>query len=173
MNTSISLYLLYKFSKNFLFLIGLFFLISIETSLIFFPLFDIATPSLISIIIYFFIKKFNFPPSNFILFLLGVLNDIFFGGNLGLSSLYFLLIKYLTERLSLENFKKQYEQDWLCFTIIFIISFGIIFLVNMLANFTIPDFSPILYHIGITLIIFPLLNVGIDIVSFITRLVKN
>ncbi len=173
MNTSISFYLLYKLSKNVLLLISFFFLISVETSLIFFPLFDIATPSLISIVIYFFIKKFNIPPSNIILFFLGILNDVFFGGNLGSSSLYFLLIKNLTERLSLENFKKKYEQDWLCFTLIFSISFGIIFLINILANLTIPDFSPILYHIGITLIIFPLLNVGIDIIGFITKLIKN
>ena len=44
------------------------------------------------------------------------------------------------------------------FTLIFITSFSIIFLINTIANVSIPDLSPILFHIGVTLIIFPIIN---------------
>ena len=37
----------------------------------------------------------------------------------------------------------------------------------------IPDFSPILFHLGITLIIFPFIVVGIKIIYFVTKLIKN
>ena len=53
-----------------------------------------STPSLVSVIIYLCIKKFNVVPSNLNLLLIGVLNDIFFGGNLGSSSIFYLLFKY-------------------------------------------------------------------------------
>ncbi len=171
MNTNNFFNFFYNFSKSIFFLTGLFFLLSIETSLIFFPIFKTASPSLIIITIYFTIKKFNFPPSNLNLLFLGLLNDIYFGGNLGLSSAYFLLIKYLTEELSFVMFKK-YDGDWLKFTFIFICSFSIIFLINILLNQSIPDISPILYHVGITLIIFPILNFGLNVTLFLTNLIK-
>jgi hypothetical protein len=173
MNYSNFFYYLSEFSKGCFFFISIFFLMNIEVSLSFFSIFNIATPSLVSVVIYLLIKKFNILPSNLNLFLLGVLIDIFFGGNLGSSSIFFLVFKYFTEFVSNDNFSKKYEEDWLYFTLIFIISFSVIFLINMIANLRIPDLSPILYHVGITLIIFPIINISIDIVYFITKLLKN
>ena len=144
-----------------------------KVSLSFFPIFNTATPSLVSVIIYLCIKKFDVVPSNLNLFFLGVLNDIFFGGNLGSSSVFFLLFKYFTEFVSNDNSSKKYEEDWLYFTLIFTISFSINFLINMLVNLTVPDISPILYHVGITLIIFPIINISIDLVYFVAKLLKN
>ena len=146
---------------------------NIEASLSFFPIFNTAAPSLVSIIIYLSIKKFNIVPSIFNLFLLGVLNDIFFGGNLGSSSMFFLFFKYLTEIVSVNINNKKYEEDWLYFTLIFSSTFTLVFLINMLINFTVPDLSPILFHVGITLIMFPIVNISIDLVHFIIKLFKN
>ncbi|MDC1022924.1 hypothetical protein OAR00_00045 [Alphaproteobacteria bacterium] len=146
---------------------------NIEVSLSFFPIFNTATPSLVSVVIYLCIKKFNVVPSNLNLFFLGMLNDIFFGGNLGSSSIFFLLFKYFTELVSIDINNKKYEEDWLYFTVIFIVAFTIICSINILVNFRIPDLSPILYHVGITLIIFPIINISLDLIYFITKLLKN
>ena len=146
---------------------------NIETSLSFFPIFDTATPSLISIMIYLCIKRFQIGPSNIILFFLGITHDILFGSNLGVSSVFFLLMKYLSEHISLDFINKKNDEDWIFFTLVFLISFFITFLINILINLNIPDLSPILFHVGITLIIFPFINLSIDFVYFITKLIKN
>ena len=173
MNSNFFIYYLSEFSKGIFFFISIFLLMNIEVSLSFFPIFNTATPSLVTVIIYLCIKKFNIVPSYLNLFFLGVSHDIFFGGNLGSSSLFFVLFKYFTEFVSVDINDKKYEKDWLCFTLIFIISFIVIFLINMLVNFRIPDLSPILYHVGITLTIFPIINMSIDLIYFITKLLKN
>ena len=93
MNNNLFFYLVNNLSKNIFFFIGVFFLINIEVSLSFFLIFNTATPSLVSIIIFLFIKKFNYIPSNLNLIFIGLLNDVFLGNNLGLTSIYFLLFK--------------------------------------------------------------------------------
>ena len=173
MNSSNFFYYLSELSKGIFFFINIFFLMNIEVSLSFFSIFNTATPSLVSVVIYLCIKKFNVVPSNLNLFFLGVLNDVFFGGNLGSSSIYFLLFKYFTEFVSIDLNNKKYEEDWLYFTLIFVTSFTIIFSINMFANLRVPDLSPILYHVGITLLIFPIINISIDLIYFITKLLKN
>jgi cell shape-determining protein MreD len=173
MNSSNYFYYLSEFSKGIFFFINIFFLMNIEVSLSFFPIFNTATPSLVSVVIYLCIKKFNVEPSNLNLFFLGVLNDIFFGGNLGSSSIFFLLFKYFTEIVSININNKKYEEDWLYFTVIFVVVFTIIFSINIFVNFRVPDLSPILYHVGITLIIFPIINISLDLIYFITKLLKN
>ena len=173
MNSSNFFFYLSEFSKGIFYFSSIFFLMNIESSLSFFPIFNTATPSLVSVIIYLCIKKFNLVPSNLNLFFIGVLIDIFFGGNLGSSSIFFLLFKYLTQFESIDIINKKYEEDWLYFTLIFVVSFSVIFLINMLINLRVPDFSPILYHVGITLIIFPVINISIDLVCFIIKLFKN
>jgi hypothetical protein len=173
MNSSNFFYYLFELSKGIFFFISMFFLMNIEVSLSFFPVFNTATPSLVSIIIYLCIKKFYIVPSNLNLFFLGIFNDIFLGGNLGSSSTFFLLFKYLSELTNINITNKKYEDDWLYFTLIFVTSFIVIFLINILINLRVPDLSPILYHVGITLILFPIINVIIDLVHFITKLFKN
>ena len=173
MNSSNLFYYLSEFSKGIFFFISIFFLMNIEVSLSFFPMFNIATPSIVSVVIYLCIKKFNVVPSNLNLFFLGLLIDTFFGSNLGSSSIFFLLFKYFTEFVSIDMISKKYEEDWLYFTLIFVVTFSTIFLINMIANLRVPDLSPILYHVGITLIIFPIINISIDLVYFITKLLKN
>ena len=104
---------------------------------------------------------------------MGIINDVIFGGNLGTNSIQLLLIKTLTERLSFEDINKKNDEDWICFTLIFITSFSIIFLINTIANVSIPDLSPILFHIGVTLIIFPIINLSLDFIYFITNILKS
>ena len=173
MNSSSFFYYLSELSKGIFFFINVFFLMNIEVSLSFFPIFNTATPSLVSVVIYLCIKKFNVVPSNLNLFFLGVLSDIFFGGHLGSSSIFFLLFKYFTEFVSIDITNKKYEEDWLYFTLIFVAAFAVTFLINTFANLRVPDFSPILYHVGITLIMFPIINISIDLIYFITKLLKN
>ncbi len=166
-------YYLHKFSKSLLFFIILFCLINFQKSLSFFPLFEIATPSLISIILYISIIRFRINVSNTILFFLGLVQDIMTGDNLGITTIYLILFKYLTESLLLDKIKKKSDDEWLSFTIIFIFSFGIILLLNMAMNLSIPQFSPIFFHVGITLILFPIINISINFFSFITNLIKS
>ena len=167
------IYFLNKFSKSFTFFICLLFITNFEKSLSFFPLFKTATPSLISVMIYIFIKKFGMKPSYLILFFIGFLNDITFGSNLGNTSIFLLLIKFFNESLIFDNINKNDKQDWISFTMIFLSSFCIVFFMNILLNLSIPDLSPVFYYVGTTLIIFPIINLSFDFIFFITRLLKS
>ncbi len=161
------------FSKSFIYFIILFFILNFEKSLSFFSLFKIATPSLISIIIYIFIKKLNMKPSYLILILVGFLNDIMLGSHLGITSIFLLLIKIFSEGLLFDIDNKKEKQDWISFTAIYLASFCIVFFVNILLNSSVSDLSPVFYHVGTTLIIFPIINLGIDFIFFIKRLLKS
>ena len=149
------------------------FLTIFEKSLSFLPIFKTATPSLISVIIYIFIKKSSMKPSYLILFLIGFLNDIIFGSNLGNTSIFLLLIKFFSKNLTFDNINKNDKQDWISFTMIFLSSFCIVFFMNILLNLSMPDLSPVFYYVGTTLIIFPIVNLSFDFISFITRLLKS
>ena len=162
-----------KLSKNFLLFVSLLFIINFEKSLSFFPIFKTATPSLISVVIYICIVKLYIKPSYFILFLIGLINDINSGGNLGNVSMFLLLIKFFTESLFFANVLKNNHQDWISFTMIFLSSFIIIFFINILINLSFPDLSPIFYYVGTSLIIFPIINLSVDFIAFITKLLKS
>ena len=166
-------YYFYKFSISTLFFVFLFFVLKFQISLSFFSMFNISNPSLISIVIYLCIVKFNINPSNIILFLTGFLHDIMIGNNLGTTSIFLLLLKYLTDSLILKKINKKNQEEWLYFTIIFIFSFSIVFLINILISFSLPELSPIFFHVGITLIIFPIVTFSINFFSFISRLIKS
>tara|TARA_B100001059_G_scaffold218466_1_gene238651 strand:+ start:609 stop:1130 length:522 start_codon:yes stop_codon:yes gene_type:complete len=162
-----------KLSKNFLLFVSLLFIINFEKSLSFFPIFKTATPSLISVVIYICIVKLYIKPSYFILFLIGLINDITIGGNLGNTSLFLLLTKFFTESLFFTNVLKNNHQDWISFTMIFLSSFIIIFFLNSLIYLSIPDLSPIFYYVGTSLIIFPIIDLSVDFIAFITKLLKS
>ena len=156
-----------------LFFVFLFIILNFQISLSFFSVFDISNPSLISIVIYLCIVKFNLNPSNILLFLTGLLHDIMIGNNLGITSIFLLLLKYLTDSLILKKINKKNQEEWIYFTIIFIFSFSIVFLINLLISFSLPELSPIFFHVGITLILFPILNISINFFSFISQLIKS
>ena len=156
-----------------LFFVFLFIILNFQTSLSFFSVFNISNPSLISIVLYLCIVKFNLNPSNIILFLTGLLHDIMIGNNLGITSIFLLLLKYLTDSLILKKINKKNQEEWIYFTIIFIFSFSIVFLINLLLSFSLPELSPIFFHVGITLILFPILNISINFFSFISQLIKS
>lgn len=164
---------LYKLSVSCIFFIFLFFLINFQNSLGYFSIFNSSTPSLISIAIYLCIRKLNLNPSNILLFFLGILNDIIASINLGISSIFFLLIKLLTENLSILRFNDNNQQAWLAFTIVFSLSFFVIILLNIGISFSLYDISPLLFHLGTTLILFPIINASFDLVFFISRLIKT
>ena len=167
------LYIFNTFSKSILCFTMLFILINIETSLGFFSIFDYSTPSLLSIAIYLCLRKFSIHLSNFTLFTLGILYDVLLGSNIGINSMFFLLIKYFTKHLNLSFIQNDSNDDWIYFTFIFFNSFLITFVLNVILNLTIPDFSPVLFHIGVTLIIFPFIVMSFNFISFITKLIKN
>ena len=171
MNTNYVFDIFSNFSKNLFFFIILFICINIESSLKALTFFEQASPSILSIILYICVRKLSINISNLMLFTLGILYDVLFSGNLGTSSLFFLLIKYMTQHINLKH--DNNNKDWFYFTIIFISSFFIKFIFNIFLNMKIPDFSPILFHLGITLIIFPFIVVGIKIIYFVTNLIKN
>ena len=158
---------------NILFFVFLFFILNFQTSLSFFSMFEVSTPNLISIVIYLFIVRFNINPSNIILLFTGFLHDIMIGNNLGTSSIFLLLLKYFTERIILEKINKKNREEWIYFTIVFISSFIIVFFINLLMSFSLPELSPIFFHIGITLILFPFVSICINFFSFVSRLIKS
>ena len=166
-------YLFYNFSKNILFFVFLFCILNFQISLSFFSMFETSTPSLISIVIYFCIIRFNINPSSIILLLTGFLHDIMIGNNVGITSIFLLLLKYFTNSLILEKINKDNQEEWIYFTIIFILSFSIVFLINLIISFSLPKLSPIFFHVGITLILYPLINISINFSSFVSRLIKS
>ena len=163
----------YRFSTSCFFFILLFLLINFEKALGFFSIFNSSTPSLVSITIYLCIRKLNFTPSNILLLILGILNDIIASVNIGVSSIFFLLIKLLTENFSSLNLNKNSQQSWFSFTIIFTLSIFTIILINIIINLSIPDLNPLLFHIGTTLILFPIINLAIDLMFFLSKLIKS
>ncbi len=144
-----------------------------QKSLSFFSLFEIATPNVISILIYFCVIRFNINPSNTVLFFLGLIHDIINGENLGTTTIFLLLFKYFTKIMLYEKFNKVNQEEWIFFTLIFIFSFTIVLLLNIVINFSIPELSPTFFHIGITLILFPIINIGINFFSFVTQFIKS
>ena len=107
------------------------------------------------------------------LFLTGFLHDIMIGNNLATTSIFLLLLKYLTHIIILEKINKNNQEEWIYFTIIFILSFSIIFLLNLIISFSLPELSPIFFHVGITLILFPIINISINFFSYVSRLIKS
>ena len=166
------LQLFYRISINCIFFIFLFFLINFEKSLGYFSVFNSGAPSLISIAIYLCIRKLNLNPSNILLFFLGILNDIITSVNFGISSIFFLLIKSLTENLTILRLNDN-QQSWFSFTIVFSLSFFVIILLNIGINLSFFDINPLLFHMGTTLILFPIINAGFDLIFFISRLIKT
>ena len=136
-------------------------------------MFKTSTPSLISITIYLCIVRLNISPSNIILFLTGFLHDIMNGNNLGITSIFFLLLKYFTEGIVLDKINTKNQDEWIYFTMIFTFVFSIVYLLNLIINLSVPQLSPVFFHVGITLILFPIINFGINIFSFVTRLIKS
>ena len=166
-------YYFYKFSINILFFVFLFCILNFQKSLSFFSMFEISTPNLISIVIYLCLVKFNVNPSNIILFLIGFFHDILIGNNLGITSIFLLIFKYFTCRIILEKINKKNQEEWIYFTIIFIFSFSIIILFNLIISFSLPELSPIFFHVGITLILYPIINISINFFNFVSRLIKS
>ena len=164
---------LFKVSKSLLFFVLLFCLLNFQSSLSYFSIFEVSTPSLISIVIYLCIVRLKTNPSNMILFFSGLFHDIMIGDNTGTTSIFLLLFKYFTERIILDKINKKNQEEWIYFTTIFIFSFSIIFLFNLTINFSVPQLSPIFFHVGITLILFPIIKIGVNIFSFVTRLIKS
>ncbi len=173
MNSDDLFYYLNKFSKSLTYFIILFFALNVEVSLNLFSFFDYSAPSLLSIIIYVSMRKFSINFSNLILFPLGIIYDVLLGMNLGSSSMFFLLIKYFTKYIGTSFFMNNYDDDWFYFTCVFLISFLITFLVNIIFYSIFPDFSPILFHVGVTLIIFPFIIMFINFINSITNLLKK
>ena len=136
-------------------------------------MFETSTPSLISIVIYFCIVRFNINPSSIILLLTGFLHDIMIGNNFGITSIFLLFLLYFTNSLILEKVNKDNQEEWIYFTIIFISTFSIIFLINLLITLSLPELSPIFFHIGITLILYPIINYSINFFSYVSRLIKS
>ncbi len=112
-------------------------------------------------------------PSYFILFLVGFINDIIIGSNLGTTSIFLLLIKFFSEGALFDNINKNDQQDWISFTVIFLASFCIVFFINIILNSSFPDLSPVFYNVGTTLIFFPIINLGINFIFFIKKLFKS
>ena len=112
-------------------------------------------------------------PSYITLFLVGFFNDIILGSNLGITPIFLLLIKFFSEGLLFDNINKNDQQHWISFTATFSTSFFIVFFINILLNSSIPDLSPVFYYVGTTLIIFPIINLSIDFIFFIKRLLKS
>ena len=75
--------------------------------------------------------------------------------------------------LLFDDINKNDQQDWFYFTMIFLVSFCTVFFIDILLNLSLPDLSPVFYYVGTTLIIFPIINLGIDFIIFITRLLKS
>ena len=95
------------------------------------------------------------------------------GDNIGITSIFLLMLKFFSNSIFLEKISNNKKEEWLFFTIIFIFSFTVVFIINVIANLSVPDLGPIFFHIGITLILFPVINIGINFFIFVTQLIKS
>ena len=156
-----------------LFFVFLFCILNFQISLSFFSMFETSTPNLISIVIYLCIVRFNINPTNIILLITGLLHDILNGNNFGITSIFLLLFKYFTNSIILKKIHKDNQGEWIYFTIVFIFTFSSVFLFNLLISFSVPETSPIFFHIGITLILYPIINISINFFSYVSQLIKS
>ena len=108
-----------------------------------------------------------------ILLLAGFFHDIMIGNNFGITSIFLLLLKYFTNNIIIEKVNKDNQEEWIYFTISFILAFSVVFLINLIISLSIPELSPIFFHVGITLILYPLINISINFFSFVSRLIKS
>ena len=130
-------------------------LVLIELSLAQWPIFHGAAPNLSLIFIYYVMIYHNKLLPIFSIFLIGIVSDFLFSDLLGGRATALMLLAYVMQLRMIRLEQSDFGQLWFDFAISFTLVSLFQLILFMLLNMAIPSLSPILFQIGVTLILLP------------------
>ena len=143
----------------------------VQMSLNFLTIFKISQPYLIVIIIFLLLRNSKKTISEILLIFFGVIFDILTGTILGMHSLLFFLIKLFLDFFELKFKISKKLGEWILFSLVYFSSLLVTKLVFIVATFKFPDMFAIIFNLGSTLLIFPLVRFLIDLPKLFFNLV--
>ena len=142
-------------------------------SLNFLTIFKISQPYLIVIVIFLLLRNSKISLSSILLVFFGAIFDIITGTNLGIHSLFFLLIKVFIEIYEIKFKISNKFGEWILFSLVYFSSLVITKFVFILLTLKIPDVFSILFNLGSTLLIFPIIQFLINLPKIFFNLVSK
>ena len=130
-------------------------LVLIELSLAQWPIFHGAAPNLSLIFIYYVMIYHNKLLPIFSIFFIGIVSDFLFSDLLGGRATALMLLAYVMQLRMLRLEQSDFGQLWFDFAISFTLVSLFQLVLFTLLNMAIPSLSPILFQIGVTLILLP------------------
>ena len=145
-------------------------LVLLELAVAQWPIFYGSAPNLPLILIYYMIIYHGKYMPIFTIFLMGIIGDFLLSDLLGGRATSFMLLAYVMQLRLVRLQQSDFGQLWVDFAI----SCAAVSLFQLLlfsvVNFAIPSLSPILFQVGITLILFP---IGFVLIFVVHRLLQK
>ena len=145
-------------------------LVLLELAVAQWPIFYGSAPNLPLIFIYYMIIYHSKYMPIFTIFLMGIIGDFLLSDLLGGRATSFMLLAYVMQLRLLRLQQRDFGQLWVDFAI----SCAAVSLFQLLlfsvVNFAIPSLSPILFQVGVTLILFP---IGFVLIFVVHRLLQQ
>ena len=145
-------------------------LVLLELAVAQWPIFYGSAPNLPLIFIYYMIIYHGKYMPIFTIFLMGIIGDFLLSDLLGRRATSFMLLAYVMQLRLLRLQQRDFGQLWVDFAISCAAVSLFQLLLFSLVNFAIPSLSPILFHIGATLILFP---IGYVLIFAVHRLLPH
>ena len=131
-------------------------LVLIELGLAQWPIFHGAAPNLSLIFIYYLMIYHNKLLPIFSIFFIGIVSDLLLSDLLGGRATALMLLAYFMQLRILRLQQSNFGQLWADFVVSFILVLLFQLVLFVILNMAIPSLSPILFQIGVTLILLPL-----------------
>ena len=145
-------------------------LVLLELAVAQWPVFFGSAPNLSLIFIYcMIIYHGNYMPISTI-FLMGIIGDFLLSDLLGGRATSFMLLAYVMQLRLVRLQQSDFGQLWVDFALSCAVISLFQLLLFSLVNFAIPSLSPILFQIGVTLILFP---IGYVLIFTVHRLLQK
>ena len=143
-----------------------------EGSLALWPFFYGATPMLSLIFLYWLSLHFEKFTPMFAAFMIGITSDILFSDLLGGRAIAYMLVLYVLQYRRPRLLQSEFMEIWTDFAIVAVGVVLLQFIVFSLFNFAIPSMAPILFQVGTTLTLFPILYVVLAAITAVLQRVK-
>ncbi len=130
-------------------------LVLIELGLAEWPIFHGAAPNLSLIFIYYVMIYHDKLLPIFSIFLIGIVSDLFLSDLLGGRATALMLLAYFMQLRILRLQQSDFGELWVDFAISFTLVSLFQLVLFVLLNMAIPSLSPILFQVGVTLILLP------------------
>ena len=101
--------------------------------------------------------------------LCGLLYDLIIGGLIGVHSLFFLILKFLTVNFNFSDKVLKKYGEWFLFSFSYIMSLLIMKVIFVIVNFKFPDIYAISFNVGTTLLLFPVILFLIDVPKIVFK----